>query len=409
METVSAEGLRALLNDHEGFTEACTCNLSKFDANRDGVLDFAEVCQLSQAMSESVKLDPPKEDRLRRAFEHFDRNSDGVIDMHEFGIFFRKYLDDVCRRLDAIDAGQALHREFSEPAEPPTRVDSRPTIKSEIVWPPIIKELPGSAIKMDHPAREEYEKGYNLHHQVHPDLWCVTKEDVEEFVRVCRMAQAANKIPNDYEDPNHDNPDIGPNIHAVVKYVIAPITAAFGGMSWSLMRRPGGTHCRAFATHSWREGVYEFCQKIARCSNTRGHHGFYICFLANPQCWSRDDLRCLLGNDPLSSPFAQALASARFLFVVPNSVDNLFMRGWCVLEVYVANQLKIRTQLPGLPKSPEREKCMLQLHQGFTTVESASCSVEDDWLFIRQVLGTDSERINSMIFQIIKDGYAASN
>merc|ERR1719210_1663015 len=91
-------------------------------------------------------------------------------------------------------------------------------------------------------------------------------------------------------NPHHDNPMIGPNIHTVCKYMIAPVTRLEGGMSWALALHPEGIPVDFFVTHSWSEGIFEFGLKVLE-SWPPGAPNMWCCFLANPQSWGREHLK----------------------------------------------------------------------------------------------------------------------
>ena len=121
---------------------------------------------------------------------------------------------------------------------------------------------------------DPYKLGRDLHHQVPPEKWCVTKEGMIFFEHEVRRALSAGEIPNrsDYPNPHHDVPAVGPMMYAVTDYVIKPLTARYGGMSFALMLHPEGLECDIFATHAWAEGVFEFLDKIHRGLQTIAIH-----------------------------------------------------------------------------------------------------------------------------------------
>eukprot|EP00973_Karenia_brevis_P067415 9375997-Karenia_brevis.AAC.1 len=63
----------------------------------------------------------------------------------------------------------------------------------------------------------------------------MSQEDLENFLEEVRRCHDRGDIPNDVhpktgkQNPFHDDPRIGPNIHTVNKYVIKPITLERGG------------------------------------------------------------------------------------------------------------------------------------------------------------------------------------
>ena len=100
---------------------------------------------------------------------------------------------------------------------------------------------------------DPFEVGRELHRQISPDRWCVTKEDLVYFQKEVLLAWKAGRIPNNPEHPNplHDNLAFGPTMYAVTDHVIKPLTAKYGGMSFALMLHPAGLQCDVFVTHAW--------------------------------------------------------------------------------------------------------------------------------------------------------------
>ena len=183
-----------------------------------------------------------------------------------------------------------------------------------------------------------------LQFTIPPDQWCVTREDLDDLVARVREEHRAGRMPQDprYPDPYHDDEWVGPNMHAVNRYLIKPTTEAAGGMCWALMRHPNGLPVHFFATHAWNEGIYEFHRKVI-ASWPRGMKHMWFCCLANPQSWEEPELAKLLAGDPtVDSPFAKALSRAKMMLVVPNSAVSIYSRLWCVLEVKLAMEQGMR-------------------------------------------------------------------
>mmetsp|Transcript_103664 Transcript_103664/g.288578 ORF Transcript_103664/g.288578 Transcript_103664/m.288578 type:complete len:539 (+) Transcript_103664:53-1669(+) len=198
---------------------------------------------------------------------------------------------------------------------------------------------------------------HQLHKDLDPAFWCITRQDLDVFEQEVRELWQQGGIPDDPAFPNshHEDPDVGPSIYQVNEYYIKPTTLAAGGMSWALMRNPGGLRCDAFVTHAWSEGVFEFCRKLRRMRPRRAK-GLYCCFLANPQ---NANLDRLLGGDLVRSPFALALETAKYLLVLPNSEVSIYTRLWCAFEADLALQRGIRIVLPWCPKGRELVKASL--------------------------------------------------
>eukprot|EP00929_Paragymnodinium_shiwhaense_P061140 TRINITY_DN3052_c0_g3_i1.p1 TRINITY_DN3052_c0_g3~~TRINITY_DN3052_c0_g3_i1.p1 ORF type:complete len:653 (+),score=59.92 TRINITY_DN3052_c0_g3_i1:68-2026(+) len=177
--------------------------------------------------------------------------------------------------------------------------------------------------------------------------WCITRDDLRSFAAEVRAAWKAGSIPHDPAHPNpyHDDPAIGPNIYAVCTHFIKPRTMEAGGVSWALMKHPEGLPCDVFVTHSWQEGVFEFVSKLEGVWPADAHH-LYCCFLSNPQ---NGDISAMLGQSAMMSPFAVALATAKYLLVIPNCQSSIYTRLWCVFEAHLALQLGLQILLPSKP------------------------------------------------------------
>jgi len=290
--------------------------------------------------------------------------------------------------------------------------------------------------------------GRTLQRQVPPQMWCVTLEDLDAFVAIVRKAYNDDSIPNgtgERYNPYHDDPLIGPNMHAVNQHVIIPKTLAAGGMSWALMCHPTGlpvgtSASSFFVTHSWAEGIFEFHRRVTR-SWPSGADCMWCCFLANPQAWRKNELQELLGGDPLrDSPFAVALRAARQLLVVPNSTESIYSRLWCVAEAKLAIDLDIpvdlatdadATQQSSMDKvsisSQSRGLNILEMSirdvssyrkgltarhaasrdlvTDFETVQNARCSDLEDERRIREAIKGEEDQIDELIQVLREQGH----
>mmetsp|Transcript_32633 Transcript_32633/g.82292 ORF Transcript_32633/g.82292 Transcript_32633/m.82292 type:complete len:565 (-) Transcript_32633:380-2074(-) len=186
-----------------------------------------------------------------------------------------------------------------------------------------------------------------MHHTVPPSRWCINRRDLDDFEREVRELYKAGGIPPDPEVPDrfHDDPSIGPSMYRVNECYIKPRTME-AGTSWALMRHPEGLPCDVFVTHCWSEGVFEFIGKVREAWPWDAHR-LYICFLSNPQ---NGDVSALLGENPMESPFAQALCSAKYFLVIPNRRRSLYSRLWCVFEASLALEHGLVIRMPCRPK-----------------------------------------------------------
>ena len=108
----------------------------------------------------------------------------------------------------------------------------------------------------DRPSFSELFTEQLTQHLVGPEFWCITREDLDEFEEQVQEAHQRGDIQQNalHHDPNHDDPQIGPNMHNVVQYVVKTQTTS-AGVGWALMKHRGGLKVDIFVTHCWNEGV----------------------------------------------------------------------------------------------------------------------------------------------------------
>eukprot|EP00928_Gymnodinium_smaydae_P030360 TRINITY_DN22608_c0_g2_i1.p1 TRINITY_DN22608_c0_g2~~TRINITY_DN22608_c0_g2_i1.p1 ORF type:complete len:523 (+),score=71.85 TRINITY_DN22608_c0_g2_i1:46-1614(+) len=193
----------------------------------------------------------------------------------------------------------------------------------------------------------DYAEAWEAHHKVHPAHWAVNSADLRELNALVRLKHSGGEIPEDptHPDPYHNDKRIGPSVYSVVKHLLVPETKRLGCRSWALTKHPHGLRCArrggdkslTFVSHGWSEGIFEFMEHVE--AYVRQDSNFWICFLANPQAWLREDLSTLLGMKPARSPFARALTYADSVYVVPNQKESVYCRLWCVFEIYLSMEL----------------------------------------------------------------------
>eukprot|EP00929_Paragymnodinium_shiwhaense_P000418 TRINITY_DN10066_c0_g1_i1.p1 TRINITY_DN10066_c0_g1~~TRINITY_DN10066_c0_g1_i1.p1 ORF type:complete len:591 (-),score=136.17 TRINITY_DN10066_c0_g1_i1:217-1989(-) len=172
----------------------------------------------------------------------------------------------------------------------------------------------------------------DLHDAVPPDRWCVTRADLRSLRQLVQEAvQSGTIVPTAFDEFDPQDDAGGPNIYTVVEQFIKPETKKAGSMSWALMLHKNGLPCDVFITHSWKEGVFEFIDKVLVSWKVGARHA-WCCMLANPQ---NLDIASLI-RSPKESPFAKALMAARSVLVVPNSKVSTYSRLWCSYEAYLA-------------------------------------------------------------------------
>ena len=105
----------------------------------------------------------------------------------------------------------------------------------------IIAEKCWAQSAADRPSFEELIAGKLAHYLVGPEFWCITRKDLDEFEEQVVEAHQKGELPQnpDHHDPNHDDPQIGPNMHNVVQHVVKTQTTR-AGVSWALMKNRGG-------------------------------------------------------------------------------------------------------------------------------------------------------------------------
>jgi len=87
-----AEHVATLLSNKMMFKQTCQNHFDKFDANRDGVLQWNEILNLSIDLCQTMGLDMPNEMHLKSFFDGSDDNKDGVLTQKEFIKFFEAFL-----------------------------------------------------------------------------------------------------------------------------------------------------------------------------------------------------------------------------------------------------------------------------------------------------------------------------
>lgn len=196
--------------------------------------------------------------------------------------------------------------------------------------------------------------GYAAHECVPASHWCVMKADLYVLRSKVREYVAQGFImPSEFDPFDPDDDAYGPCIHTVVQLMIRPICAMKGGRSWALLHYPEGLKCDLFISHSWSEGVYEFLDKVLHSWPLFAKHA-YCCMLANPQTLDIGDMIA----SPSTSPFAQALASATYVMVVPNHVCSVYTRSWCTYEAFLACRWEKSLRVA---KAPQRGRIRIVL------------------------------------------------
>lgn len=166
----------------------------------------------------------------------------------------------------------------------------------------------------------------------------------------------------------------------------------------------------------------------------------WCCFLANPQAWAKDDLKRLLGGNPLAdSPFSHAMQHVETLVVVPNIAESVYTRLWCVAEAKMAIDLGILVKLATDADSRDQstlsritsrslsqgidvmDMCIVgigsyrraesaqteaseELNSKFEGVRAATCSDPEDEAQIRKAICGEEDRIDDLILHLREHG-----
>jgi len=86
------EHVKTLLTSPAMFAAVCKDNFRRFDANKDGYLEYDEVVPLVVSLYEGFGLQPPREGFVKSFFEANDVNKDGILSDSEFKNFFESLL-----------------------------------------------------------------------------------------------------------------------------------------------------------------------------------------------------------------------------------------------------------------------------------------------------------------------------
>jgi hypothetical protein len=91
-EAVIEDPVSKLLGSTSDFKQVCQENFQKFDANKNGLLEWDEIVALSSSLYETYGLEKPSDETLKEFFDSSDENKDGVLQEAEFENFFTSFL-----------------------------------------------------------------------------------------------------------------------------------------------------------------------------------------------------------------------------------------------------------------------------------------------------------------------------
>lgn len=86
------EHVATLLSSPPMFKHFCQEHFEKFDANRNGMLEWEEIVALTGSLFDSYGLKQPSDATLWAFFNNSDENQDGSLSDKEFRVFFESFL-----------------------------------------------------------------------------------------------------------------------------------------------------------------------------------------------------------------------------------------------------------------------------------------------------------------------------
>lgn len=154
----------------------------------------------------------------------------------------------------------------------------------------------------------------------------------------------------------------------------APIALVLNG--WKVARVEG------FVTHCWAEPFAEFMSSLRTVYGTQfAKPNLFICAFTIFQ-GSFEDVQGALGDTINDAPFVKTLRCSSHFTVVRNSVQDLYRRGWCLIEFLYARKFEL------YPKGVRIA--------GPTAFASSAASVMD----VEASVKADREKIMRAIFDI---------
>ncbi len=133
-------------------------------------------------------------------------------------------------------------------------------------------------------------------------------------------------------------------MHDVVAAFVKPRTAGTGTGYALLLNQEDPCRAAVMVSHAWQELYHEFYVAL----ETAGVQGpFWVCAFAIYQNEDIDRVTISkqLGPDPLYGPFATVLRQADCMIAVVTSQVDIYARMWCILEMFVALDLKLEVQV----------------------------------------------------------------
>eukprot|EP00450_Noctiluca_scintillans_P007714 CAMPEP_0194505692 /NCGR_PEP_ID=MMETSP0253-20130528/32967_1 /TAXON_ID=2966 /ORGANISM="Noctiluca scintillans" /LENGTH=673 /DNA_ID=CAMNT_0039348293 /DNA_START=66 /DNA_END=2087 /DNA_ORIENTATION=- len=106
-----AKNLQYLLRDgaEEEIKQVALGNFDKFDGNGNGRLEYGEYTELCRAVHTQLKLAPPNESNMRKLFDSYDIDHDGVIEKSEFPSAFRRLIRWTLAGVKCLELSDLVH------------------------------------------------------------------------------------------------------------------------------------------------------------------------------------------------------------------------------------------------------------------------------------------------------------
>jgi len=181
-----------------------------------------------------------------------------------------------------------------------------------------------------------------IHSNLHPRYWGITKRQVVQFGKDLREAVGEGHVRNTMPPsappyPNDRFEMYGPNMHQVNVMFIKPSTGPNARTvpfaSYALQCNPtAGRSCDLFISHVWDEGCFEFIALVVP-HWPRDVRGAFVSVFSVPQ--NLDSAQ--LVTSAKASPFYRVLETQQVgLILVAGSNVPIHSRLWCVYEAYAA-------------------------------------------------------------------------
>lgn len=84
--------INTLIANPRVLQENCGARFHEADVNKDGFLQWSELCELCADLSSFLGIDAPREEKLRIVFDKFDKNHDGKLSPEDFRNLFEAFL-----------------------------------------------------------------------------------------------------------------------------------------------------------------------------------------------------------------------------------------------------------------------------------------------------------------------------